>query len=53
MEFEVNMVLCVGEDACFLEADRQQNEENLLEQLRLLLYDLEEVELKNIEVESL
>lgn len=53
MEFEVNMVLQVEEDACFLEADRQQNEENVLEQIRLFLYDMEEVEIKHIEVETL
>lgn len=52
MRFEINMVVEVDEDSNILEVDRQGNQEVVLDLVRTAIYDLDELSLKNIEVEQ-
>lgn len=50
MKFEINMVVEVDEDSNILEVDRQGNQEVVLDLLRVAIYDMDELELKHMEV---
>lgn len=51
MKFDVHMVVEVEEDSNVLGADRVLAHMEVLDQVRTLMYDLDEIELKEIDVE--
>lgn len=50
-EYEVNLVLSVDPDSNFFESDKEANVRIMLELLRDLIYDVDDVKLTYIEVE--
>jgi len=53
VKFDVHMVVEVDEDSNLLEADRMFNHSVVLDQVRTLMYDLDELHLKEIDVEQI
>ena len=52
MEFDVHMVVEVDPESELWEADRQFNYSVILDQVKTLMYDLDELQLKEIDVEQ-
>lgn len=53
MRYEVILHLDINDDADFLEADRTSNPEVIMQVLKDYIYDLDDIRLAYIEVESL
>lgn len=50
-EYEVNLVLKVDPDSNFFESDKDENVQIMLELIRSLIYDVDDVKISYIEVE--
>lgn len=51
--YGVNMIICVEPDAPFLEIDNGDNEDVILELIKDIIYDLDDVKVEEIEVEHM